>query len=116
MRRTALDFMGQLNPAIKAPMEQLFDTQFHTQRRLSDLQAPQTASAIGRLFGEENPQLLSQILVNTPATRFITATFFRKSTCRLCRAPEPALHRPKQALFFLGHPVGRTSCPRCVIW
>lgn len=65
--------MGQLNPLLKAPLEQLFDTQFHTQRRLSDLKAPQTASAIGRLFGDENPQLLGQIMSNSPFTRFSTS-------------------------------------------
>lgn len=70
---TAMDYMGQLNPLIKAPLEQLFDTQLHTQRRLSDLHAPKAASAIGSVFGEDNPQLLSQILANSPATRFITS-------------------------------------------
>jgi hypothetical protein len=73
LRATALDYMGQLNPLIKAPLEQLFDAQFHSQRRLSDLHAPAAASALGRLFGEDNPQLLSQVLVNTPATRFLTS-------------------------------------------
>ncbi|SIO38181.1 hypothetical protein SAMN05444166_4247 [Singulisphaera sp. GP187] len=73
VKRTALDYMGQLNPLIKAPLEQLFNTQFHTQRKLSDLQAPQTASAIGRLFGDDNPQLLGQIMSNSPLTRFFTS-------------------------------------------
>ncbi len=71
--RTALDYMGQLNPVIKAPLEQLFDTQFHTQRKLSDLRAPAAASAIGRLFGDDNPQLLAQVMANTPLTRFVTS-------------------------------------------
>jgi hypothetical protein len=73
VRATALDYMGQLNPVIKAPLEQLFDTQFHTQRRLSDLKAPAAASAVGRLFGEDNPQLLSQVMSNSPFTRFFTS-------------------------------------------
>ena len=42
-------------------------------RDLSDLKAPGTASAIGRVFGEENPQILSQVLANSPATRFISS-------------------------------------------
>jgi hypothetical protein len=71
--RTAMDYMGQLNPVIKGPLEQLFDTQFHTQRKLSDLKAPQAASAIGRLFGDDNPQALAQFMANTPLTRFATS-------------------------------------------
>jgi hypothetical protein len=73
IRKTALDFMGQLNPVLKGPLEQLFDTQFHTQRKLSDLHAPAAASAIGRLFNDDNPQLLSQALANSPLTRFVTS-------------------------------------------
>ncbi len=73
LKATAMDYLGQLNPLIKAPLEQLFDTQLHTQRRLSDLKPQGTASAIGGLFGEDNPQLLSQILANSPATRFISS-------------------------------------------
>lgn len=72
-RATALDFMGNLNPLIKGPMEQLFGKQFHTQRELTDLRAPAAASAVGRLFGEDNPQRLSQLLANSPATRFVTS-------------------------------------------
>jgi len=67
---TAMSFMGQMNPLIKGPMEQLFDRQFHTGRKLSDLHATGTAGAIGKMFGDDNPQLISQILANTPATRF----------------------------------------------
>jgi hypothetical protein len=73
LQRTALDYMGTLNPVLKAPLEQLFNTQFHTQRKLSDLKAPQAATAIGHLFGEDNPQLLSQVLSNSPFTRFATS-------------------------------------------
>jgi hypothetical protein len=72
LRATALDYMGNMNPLIKGPLEQLFDVQFHSQRRLSDLRAPAAATAIGRLFGEENPQLLAQVMANTPFTRFVT--------------------------------------------
>lgn len=73
VRRTALSYLGGMNPLIKAPIEQLFNTQFHTQRQLSDLKAPQAASAIGSLFGDDNPQLLSQVLANSPATRFVSS-------------------------------------------
>lgn len=72
LQSTALDYLGQLNPLIKAPLEQLFDTQFHTQRRLSDLKATGAAGALGRMFGDENPQLLGQIMSNSPFTRFFT--------------------------------------------
>ena len=73
VRRTALSYLGGMNPLVKAPLEQLFNTQFHTQRQLSDLRAPAAASAIGRLFGDDNPQLLSQILANSPVTRFVSS-------------------------------------------
>ncbi len=70
---TALDYMGQLNPLIKGPLEQLFDVQFHTGRRLSDLKAPTAARTLGEVFGEDNPQLLAQAMANTPFTRFVSA-------------------------------------------
>ena len=70
---SAMAFAARMNPLLKAPIEQLLDTQFHTGRKLSSLRAPSTATALGRLVGDDNPQLLSQILVNTPATRFVTA-------------------------------------------
>ncbi|MDR3635699.1 MAG: hypothetical protein P4L84_17990 [Isosphaeraceae bacterium] len=73
LRNTALAFAGNLNPMIKAPLEQLFNTQFYSGRKLSDLKPQGTASAIGKLFGEDNPQLLAQVLANTPATRFISS-------------------------------------------
>jgi hypothetical protein len=71
--KTVMDYMSMMNPLLKAPLEQLFDRQFHTQRNLSDLKAPQSASAIGHLMGDDNPQLLSQIMANSPATRFISS-------------------------------------------
>lgn len=73
LRATALAHLATLNPVLKAPLEQLFNTQFHTGRKLSDLQAPRSVSAMTKLVGEDNPQLLSQLLVNTPATRFLTS-------------------------------------------
>jgi hypothetical protein len=71
-RRAAQSYLGLANPLLKAPLEQAFDTQLFSGRRLSDLQAPTTARFLGRMFGEENPQLLAQVLANTPATRFMT--------------------------------------------
>ena len=62
-----------MNPLVKAPLEQLFNTQFHTQRQLSDLHAPQAASALGRLWNDDNPQLLSQVMANSPLTRFVSS-------------------------------------------
>jgi hypothetical protein len=69
---TALSFMSQMNPLIKGPMEQLFDKQFHTGRKLSDLRATGTAGALSKVFGEESGQPISQLLANTPATRFVS--------------------------------------------
>lgn len=72
-KHTLLQIASSMNPLIKGPLEQVFDTQFHTGRPLSSLRPQGTASAIGRLVGEDNPQLLAQILANTPATRFISS-------------------------------------------
>lgn len=69
---TVMDYMGGMNPLIKAPLEQLFDKQFHTQRNLSDLKPTGTSSSIGHLFGEDNPQLLGQVMSNSPMTRFFS--------------------------------------------
>ena len=69
VRGTALSFLASGNPFIKAPLEQLFNTQFHTGRKLSDLRPSGTASALGSLVGDDNPQLLSQIIANTPRMR-----------------------------------------------
>jgi hypothetical protein len=73
IRATALDYMGAMNPLIKAPLEQLFNTQFHSQRKLSDLTPSASATAIGKVFNEDNPQLLSQVLANSPISRFVTS-------------------------------------------
>jgi hypothetical protein len=69
---TLLDYAGGINPAIRWPLEQLFNLQFHSQRKLSDLRAQGAAGAIGRTFGDENPQLLGQIFANSPFTRFFS--------------------------------------------
>jgi len=69
---TVLDYMGGLNPIIKAPLEELFNTQFHSQRKLSDLRAQGTAKALGSAFGDENPQLLGERFAISPFTRFFS--------------------------------------------
>jgi hypothetical protein len=69
---TMIGFASMLNPIIKAPLEQLSDRQFFSGRRLSDLHPTGTASAIGSLVGEENPQLLAQALANSPLARMVT--------------------------------------------
>lgn len=69
--KTALSYMGTLNPLLKGPMEQIFDRQFHTGRQLSDLRP----TGVGSLFGaldEDSAQPLAQFLANTPATRVIS--------------------------------------------
>jgi hypothetical protein len=73
IRRTLLAQLGGLNPLVKAPAEQLSGIQFHTQRQLADLHAPKAASAIGHLLGEDNPQMLSQVMSNSPFTRFVSS-------------------------------------------
>ncbi|WP_435018246.1 hypothetical protein TA3x_000201 [Tundrisphaera sp. TA3] len=73
VRGTALQVAGMMNPLIKGPLEQLTDTQLHTGRKLSTIQPGPTATALGRLIGEDHPQFLSQVLANTPAARFLTS-------------------------------------------
>jgi hypothetical protein len=55
--RTAMAYMAQLNPLIKAPLETIFDRQLFSGRKLSDLQ---------------DPSMLSEALANSPLTRFAT--------------------------------------------
>ena len=62
-----------LNPLIKAPLEGLTNTDLFSGRKLSDLKPSAAASAIGRFVGDENPQFLSRVVANTPATRFVTS-------------------------------------------
>jgi hypothetical protein len=71
VRKTLFAYAGLLNPLIKGPLEQAFDTQFFTGRRLSDLHPTGAGSAFGALDGDA-AQLLSQFLANTPATRFVS--------------------------------------------
>lgn len=69
---TAMELAGYMNPLVKGPLEQWTGTQFYTGRKLEDLRPDTTSSLIGQLFGEENPQMLSQMLLNTPFSRFFT--------------------------------------------
>jgi hypothetical protein len=73
VKNTLLQLAAQGNPILKAPIEQLFNTQFHTGRKLTDLAPPRSVAALSHLVSEDNPQLLSQILVNSPLSRFVTA-------------------------------------------
>lgn len=69
--KTLMNYMGTMTPLIKGPLEQLFDTQFHTGRKLSDLHPTGIGSAFGHL-SEDKAQLLSQFLANTPLTRAVS--------------------------------------------
>lgn len=71
LRKTGMEYMGMLNPVIKGALEQLFDRQFFTGRRLSDLK-PTGVGSLGGFLEGDNAQLLSQVLANTPASRFIS--------------------------------------------
>ncbi len=70
-RGTALAYAGSLNPYIKAPLENMTDTQFHSGRRLSDLHS----KGIGGLWGQlpdEYAQPLTQLLANSPLARVVS--------------------------------------------
>lgn len=77
VRDTALAYMGGLNPLIKGPLEHLFDTQFFSGRKLSDLRPQGAVGGLGKLIDPESrhPDILNAVaqgLANTPATRFLT--------------------------------------------
>jgi hypothetical protein len=72
LQRTAQQYLGNANPLIKYPLERIFNTQLFSGRKLSDLKSGQTLSTLGKLFGEENPQFLSQVVSNTPFSRFMS--------------------------------------------
>ena len=69
---TAMAYAAGLNPYLKGPLEQLADRQFFSGRRLSDLR-PTTAGTLGGALSDENAGLLTQLIANSPATRFATA-------------------------------------------
>ncbi|MBX6312867.1 MAG: hypothetical protein IRY99_08125, partial [Isosphaeraceae bacterium] len=68
LKRTALAYLGTMTPYVKGPLETLFDTQFHTGRKLSDLRPQGAATAFG-LFDEDQSRLAAQVIANTPLTR-----------------------------------------------
>jgi hypothetical protein len=70
--------MGGLNPLIKGPLEQLFNTQFFSGRKLSDLRPQGVVGGLGKFIDPDTrhpdiTNLAAQVLSNTPATRFLTA-------------------------------------------
>ena len=71
---TALAFAGTMNPLIKGPLEWLFDKQFYSGRKLSDLrpQGP-IKQTIGNFLGDDATNLAAQIVSNTPLTRVANA-------------------------------------------
>lgn len=75
---TLQQYLASGNPFIKAPLEQVFDKQLSTGRALSSLKAQGISKSIGGLWGDDNPQLLSQVLANSPAARFLSS--FDKAT------------------------------------
>ena len=72
-RGTASQFAGMVNPLLKAPIEQVTDTQLHTGRPLSQIHAGPTLSALGQVVGDDNTDLLSRVVSNTLATRFLSS-------------------------------------------
>ena len=62
---------GMTNPLIKAPAEMVFGTQLYSGRKLEDLKPFNAVTAPG-LLSDENARLVSQLLANTPASRFFT--------------------------------------------
>ncbi len=60
VRKTALNFAGQMNPLIKGPLEMLTNRQFYSGRELSDLY-----STLEQSFGEPG-RLIEQVAYNLP--------------------------------------------------
>lgn len=69
--KTADAYAGMLNPILKGPLEQWVGRQFFTGRDLADLHPTGAGSLWGNLDGQ-NAQVFSQLLANTPATRFVS--------------------------------------------
>lgn len=72
VKGTAMALAAGVNPYPKGLIEYLTDTQFFSGRRLSDLK-PTRAGSLGGALGDENAGLLTQIIANSPATRFATS-------------------------------------------
>ena len=68
--RSLQQLLGMSQPLLKLPMEQAFGTQLYSGRRLEDLK-PLQATALTPL-NEEQSRGLSQVIANTPASRFFT--------------------------------------------
>jgi hypothetical protein len=77
LRKTALNILGQTNPLIKGPLEQLTNRQFYSGRQLSDLYSvlEQTMGAPGRLA--------EQTLVNLPGGSRLIGTYRQLADDRL---------------------------------
>lgn len=70
---TAMHAASNLNPLIKGPLEQMTDRQFFSGRKLSDLKPTGVGKGLSSLFSDEYAQPLSQLISNTPLTRFATS-------------------------------------------
>ena len=72
---TTMDYMGGLSPLPRVFLEQMFNRQFYSGRKLSDLRPQGAVGAVGGLLGDQYPrstQLAAQILANSPASRFLS--------------------------------------------
>jgi hypothetical protein len=69
---TAMAYAAGLNPYLKGPLEALSGKQFFSGRNLEDLR-PSSAGSLGGALSDENAGLLTQIISNSPATRFATS-------------------------------------------
>jgi len=76
LQDTLMGFAANLNPMVKGPLEYLTDRQFFSGRQLSDLRPSSLVSSMTEaITGAGDPrrdQMLTQLLMNTPATRFLT--------------------------------------------
>jgi hypothetical protein len=70
---TVKSFLGASNPLIKGPLEQLSGEQFFSGRKLRDLKPSQAQkSLLGGVLDDDANQALSQLVSNTPLTRFVS--------------------------------------------
>jgi hypothetical protein len=76
LKNTIFAYLGTASPLIKGPLESLFNTQLFSGRKLSDLKTPAAVrGTLGEILNEDSPLIpaVSQVLANSPATRFITS-------------------------------------------
>lgn len=72
-KRATGEVLGGLNPFLKYPIEHATGVQLHTGRELRDLRTNFAGEALG--LGNENAaHFLTQLLANSPASRFISST------------------------------------------